>query len=133
MHHTHLLLVPGTEWGDEAPWIVDVADAVAGDRPSVTLLINGGEIAYDDADRSLDRGRPVVVLAGTGRTADAIADAAAGRSGDARGRRIARSGLTRIVPIDDLAALQTALVNALRVADCQPVATDRHLDEGEVR
>jgi hypothetical protein len=133
MHHTHLLLVPGTEWGDEAPWIVDVADAVAGDRPSVTLLVNGGEIAYDDADRSLDRGRPVVVLAGTGRTADAIADAAAGRSGDARGRRIARSGLTRIVPIDDLAALQTALVNALRVADCQPVATDQHLDEGEVR
>ena len=112
--HTHLLLVPGSGWGDEAPWIARVADAVAGGRPSVTILVNGGEIAFDDALASLARGRPVVVLAGTGRTADVIADAAAGGSGDDRSRHIAGSALTRIVPLDDPDALAAALAAALR-------------------
>ena len=44
-NHTHLVLVPGSSWGDEAPWIARLASAIAGGRPSVTVLLNGGEIA----------------------------------------------------------------------------------------
>jgi TRPM family ion channel len=112
-HHTHVVLVPGTSWGDESPWLDQVADVVAGSAPSVTVLFNGGEISYDDVSRSLDNGRPVVVLAGTGRTADAIAAAAAGCEGDPRARRIAGSELIRVVPIEDVAAVRAALGGAL--------------------
>jgi hypothetical protein len=44
----------------------------------VTVLMNGGQIAYRDVAASLGSGRPVVVLAGTGGTADAIVQARAG-------------------------------------------------------
>jgi hypothetical protein len=112
-HHTHVVLVPGTEWGDEAPWLAEVADVIAAGRPSVTVLVNGGEIAYDDTFGSLARRRPVVVLAGTGRTADAIAAARGGGDADARAVRIAGSELTRIVPVEDVAGIRAAVTAAL--------------------
>lgn len=72
-HHSHLVVVPGHAWGDEVPWLSAVAGAVAAGRPSVTVLANGGAIAYADVEASLDADRPVLVLAGTGRTADELA------------------------------------------------------------
>jgi hypothetical protein len=112
-HHTLFVLVPGREWGDEAPWISDIASVVAGSRPSVTVLINGGQIAYSDAAGSLDRGRPLVVLAGTGRTADAIAEALAGQTGDPRAVAIAASPLTSVVDVTTPMAVRTTLETAL--------------------
>ncbi|GAA4673637.1 hypothetical protein GCM10023215_01420 [Pseudonocardia yuanmonensis] len=115
-HHTHLLLVPGSSWGDEAPWLAMVADVLAGGRPSATLLVNGGEIAYADVERSLERQRPVIVLSGTGRTADAIADALAGRPADPRADRIAsRSDLVRAVPVQAPDELRSVLGEMLGV------------------
>jgi len=73
----------------------------------------GGEITYDDVVRSLERHRPVVVLAGTGRTADAIAAATSRNSEDLRARQIAGSPLTRVVNIDDGAALAGTLESIL--------------------
>jgi hypothetical protein len=75
-HHSHFLIVPGDEWGAEAPWISDTATILACSSPSVTVLVNGGQIAYDDVARSVQAGRRVVVVAGSGRTADAIAPSA---------------------------------------------------------
>src|SRR4051812_39987926 len=114
-NHTLFLIVPGTHWGDEAPWIVDVARVVAGGRSSVTLLVNGGQIAYDDVAGSLDNGRPVVVLAGSGRTADAIAEAQAGDGSDHRAVEIAASPLTRIVAAGETGAVAAAIEAALDV------------------
>jgi SLOG in TRPM, prokaryote len=121
--HSHVILVPGDSWGDESPWLADVADAVAGPAPSATLVINGGAIAYDDIARSLERHRPVIVLAGTGRTADAIAAAVAGEGEgggggegggeDLRAGQIAGSALTRVVDIDDGSALAEMLESIL--------------------
>jgi SLOG in TRPM, prokaryote len=111
--HSHVILVPGDSWGDESPWLADVADAVAGTAPSVTLVINGGQITYDDIARSLERHRSVVVLAGTGRTADDIAAAADGDGEDSRARQIAGSALTRVVDVDDGSALAEALQSIL--------------------
>ena len=83
-HHTQVILVPGDAWGDESPWLSRVAAAIADGRPSLTLVVNGGQITYDDIEHSLRAGRPVIILAGTGRTADAIAAAAHGRAEDPR-------------------------------------------------
>jgi hypothetical protein len=96
-HHTHVVVVPGSSWGDEAPWLARVATAVAGDRPSVTLLANGGDVAYDDVTHSLAAGRAVLVLGGTGRTADAIVAARHGQPADDRAVAAARSDLVRCV------------------------------------
>jgi hypothetical protein len=112
-NHTHFVLVPGRVWGAEAPWIAQVADVIAAKSPSVTVLANGGEIAFDDVSCSLERGRPVVVLAGTGRTADAIATAGITSDADPRTARIADSELTTIVSIEDVASVRDAVVAAL--------------------
>jgi len=111
--HSHVILVPGDSWGDESPWLANVADVVAGTGPSATLVVNGGEITYHDIARSLERRRPVIVLAGTGRTADAIATASDHDSKDLHARQIASSPLTRIVSIDDGSALAGTLESIL--------------------
>lgn len=112
-HHTHFVIVPGDEWGAESPWIVKTASVLAGTAPSITVLINGGQIAYSDVERSVQAGRDVVVIAGSGRTADVIADAVAGALGDERASALAQSGLIRSVSGDDPAALAEVLTAAL--------------------
>jgi hypothetical protein len=113
-HHTHVILVPGNSWGDESPWLAAVASAIGGEEPSATLVVNGGEITYSDVEQSLVGGRPVLVLAGTGRTADAVAAAAAGERTDPRAVRIAAWPLTRIVNIADPDSLKRTLLVVLR-------------------
>ncbi len=111
--HTHVVLVPGSSWGDESPWLAGVASAIAGERPSVTLVVNGGAIAYDDIANSLDAGRPIVVVGGSGRTADAVADAYAGRASNPRAVRAAASPLTTVVDLADRDAITAALESVL--------------------
>ncbi|PSB12988.1 hypothetical protein C7B61_21185 [filamentous cyanobacterium CCP1] len=74
-HHTHFILIPGAEWGTESPWIAQLATAIAGTAPSLTILINGGSVSLIDVQASLAEHRPVCVMAGTGRLADEIATA----------------------------------------------------------
>ncbi len=109
-HHTLVLVVPGRQWGDESGWLGEVARVVAAGRPTLTLMVNGGDVARDDVTRGLAQHRPMVVLAGTGRLADTIAAAAAGevRPGD-RAERIASSPLTRVVDVSDGQALGAVL------------------------
>jgi hypothetical protein len=117
-HHTQVLLVPGHTWGDESPWLSHAATVIAAGHPSATLVVNGGEITYDDIAYGLAADRPVIVVAGTGRTADAIASVAAGQAADDpandRAARLAASPLLRIVRLDDpdgfTSTLETALV-----------------------
>lgn len=71
-HHTHFLLIPGDDWGDESGWISKIATAIAGDKKSITVLINGGMISRHDVEYSLLENRPTFVMRGTGRLADEI-------------------------------------------------------------
>lgn len=71
-HYTHFILVPGSQFGDESPWIVEAATLLSRDHRSVTVLINGGEISRKDIDLSLEIGRPVIALSRTGRLADEL-------------------------------------------------------------
>jgi hypothetical protein len=74
-NHTHFILVPGKNWGDESLWISQVATRLAADQPSIAILVNGGQISRDqDLPNNLETGRPVLVVKGTGRAADALAD-----------------------------------------------------------
>ncbi len=72
-HHTHCFLVPGSKWGDESSWLANIASALAGNNPSVTVLINGGAIALVDAIENVKVSRPLIVIGGSGRLADEIA------------------------------------------------------------
>jgi hypothetical protein len=71
-HYSHFILVPGSQFGDESPWIVDVATILSKGHRSVTILINGGEVSRKDMELSLQHVRPVVALSRTGRLADEL-------------------------------------------------------------
>jgi hypothetical protein len=71
-NHTHFILIPGDDWGDESAWISKIATALAGDQKSITVLINGGNISRTDVEYSLLANRITFVMRGTGRMADEI-------------------------------------------------------------
>jgi hypothetical protein len=71
--HSHMLLVPGSHWGDESPWLSAAADRLADRRPTLMLVAAGGEITLLDVKHRLRAGGTVLVLAGSGGTADRLA------------------------------------------------------------
>jgi SLOG in TRPM, prokaryote len=71
-HYSHFILVPGSQFGDESPWIVDAATILSKGHQAVTILINGGEVSRKDIELSLERGRQVIALSRTGRLADEL-------------------------------------------------------------
>lgn len=73
-NHTHFVLVPGQAWGAESPWLARCADLFSGKAPSIVVLINGGSISLIDLKENLSLGHPAVVIAGSGRLADTIAE-----------------------------------------------------------
>jgi len=113
-HHSHFVLVPGTEWGEEAPWLADTATVVAGSAPSATVLINGGAISADDAAESLRSHRPVLVLAGTGRLADRIQAARNGARDDDQITHLAEHPLVHVADVSDPTAVRHLLTALLR-------------------
>jgi SLOG in TRPM, prokaryote len=112
-HHSHFVVVPGDEWGSEAPWIARTATVLAGARPSITVLVNGGQIAYSDVQHSVEANRRVVIIAGSGGTADVFADALAGAAADHRVATLIRSGLIRVIDKDQPALLAESLAATL--------------------
>jgi hypothetical protein len=71
-NHTHFFLIPGSDWGDESAWISKIATQIAGDKKSITVLVNGGQISRTDVGYSILEDRPTFVMRGTGRMADEI-------------------------------------------------------------
>ncbi|HET9912692.1 MAG TPA: hypothetical protein VFQ13_12425 [Anaerolineales bacterium] len=99
-HHSHFILVPGSQFGDESPWIGDVATLLSKGRQSVTILINGGEVSRKDIRLSLENGRPVIVLSRTGHLADELS------------RQPVRDKLITVVP----AQAEQRIVEAIQAA-----------------
>lgn len=96
-NHTHFILVPGADWGCESPWIAKLATVVAKDEPSIAILANGGEITWLDAQQNVKADRPVIVVEGSGRTADILAHALDGDIVDARAQELLDSKLLRSI------------------------------------
>jgi hypothetical protein len=95
-NHTHFILCPGDNWGDESEWIAAAASALSGSQPSVTIMINGGKIAWKDARLNIKYGRPVLVAEGSGRTADVIATTSTGNAFDPDAIAILRTGKAHV-------------------------------------
>jgi hypothetical protein len=126
-NHSHVVLVPGTNWGDESTWLSDVARHLAGESPSLTILVNGGEIALGDVARSVEAGRPVMVLDGSGRSADTLAAALRAGGHDPGVKELAASGLVEAVALADgppALARATAQLLVERVRPAAAVSDD---------
>jgi hypothetical protein len=112
-NHTQFVIVPGAQWGDEAPWLARLATVVSGSKRSVTVLVNGGEIAWEDVRHSVEAGRPVVVLDGSGRTADTLGAAARGAPAGIRANSLVASGLVLAVTWNDSQSLDSLVRDLL--------------------
>jgi len=91
-HHTHFIFCPGNRWGDEVEWIAASASAISKPQPSIAILINGGQIAWEDARLNVQYGRQVLIAEGTGRTADVIATTSTGKLFDRQALSLLRTG-----------------------------------------
>ena len=98
-NHTHFLLVPGSQWGDESPWIAKVASTLAKNCPSLTIAINGGNVTWLDLSYSVAANRPIITLAGSGRTADKLAAALHGQITDERAIDILATGQVQAIDL----------------------------------
>lgn len=113
-NHTHFVFIPGNNWGDESPWIVQVASELAAGEPSVTLLLNGGEITIKDAFHSVIAGRLVIVIAGSGRTADKLSSVMRGEpTKDRRFKLLADSGLLQEIDLSESIECLAPIINEL--------------------
>ena len=104
-HYSHFILVPGSQFGDESPWIVDTATLLSKDQRSVTILINGGEVSRKDIQLSLENGRPVIALSRTGRLADELA------------RQPERNKLITVLPVNAEKSIADAVQIALSIKE----------------
>lgn len=100
--HSHFVLVEGTEWGSESHLLQDLARQISGQGKGKVagILINGGNIAMQEIGMAVERGLPMFVVEGSGRTADAVAMAL--RTGTAE-----QEILKSIVAEGDVQFLQT--------------------------
>jgi TRPM family ion channel len=74
-HHSHFVLVDGAAWGDETPALLALAAALSDGAGSVAVICGGGPVTRNEALGHARAGRPMVVLAGSGRFADELAAA----------------------------------------------------------
>jgi hypothetical protein len=116
-HHTHFVLVPGSNWGDESSWLADIANTLADKAPSVVVLINGGEITWKDALENIHAGRSMIVVTRSGRTADLIAAGLRGEATDRRAEELIASGLVQAIGLSTGADTLARMIKKIFSAD----------------
>ena len=104
--HSHFVLVNTPEWGGESQTIVNLTRAIAARQaPMMGVLINGGAIAERDvyyATAIGDNPIPILVLEGSGRTADNISTAfKTQRTDNKLIKAIIQGGDIRLSPLDE--------------------------------
>lgn len=112
-HHSHFVIVPGSQWGDESAWIAEISSLLSGGCPSVTILMNGGEITWKDAEQSVTAKRSIVAISGSGRTADILVAALNGTVKDDRAPALVASGLLQAVDLENSSELARVLKQIL--------------------
>jgi hypothetical protein len=73
-----LVRVAGDRWGDETPALSKVVAALADHKPTVVLLMGGGDVSQRDLVEHLRHNRTLVIVTGTGRLADGLASGPVG-------------------------------------------------------
>jgi SLOG in TRPM, prokaryote len=74
-NHSHFILVETDTWGQETKTMYELVRFLSREHASVAILVNGGEIARKEALYNVRQGRPLIIIEGSGRTADEIAHA----------------------------------------------------------
>jgi hypothetical protein len=95
---TALVRVKGDQWGDETPMLSRVVSEVAAPNRVAVLLVGGGDGTIVEVKEHLRQRRPIVVVGGSGRTADAVAAGRAGGGDEELGALLA-GGTVRVVPL----------------------------------
>ena len=67
-------------WGAETTSMYRIFARLVEDRPSATIVANGGDLALTEVEENVRARRPMVVIAGSGRAADALVSLIEGRS-----------------------------------------------------
>ena len=100
-NHTHFVLVETDEWGGETSIMFKLAEAL--NVAVATMLINGGQIAENEASRTVRNGWPLLVIEGSGRFADELSAAVRDARLDTSAtiKEITRSGRVRLFSIDE--------------------------------
>jgi hypothetical protein len=101
--HSHFVLIDSAEWGDETELYMALTHTLAGDRPRMGVLANGGQITRKEAYlATCVYDMQILVLADSGRFADELAAAVKrGASDNPTVRKIIRSGNVQVVSIHD--------------------------------
>ena len=110
-HHSHFILTPGADWGDEAIWMSRLAASISPPRQSLTLLINGGEAASKEVAQSVRDERSVIVVAGSGRLADELIQS---RAYDTVEHGVSTSTSTRLIQVVSIQQGHEALQRAIK-------------------
>ncbi|MEL6148758.1 MAG: hypothetical protein AAFV33_23480 [Chloroflexota bacterium] len=103
-NHSHFVLIDGDYWGGESDMIVGLTRSFAhGVLPACGILINGGQISQYDVYIASARGKravPVIVIDGSGRTANKIAmESSTGNFSSAMIKAIVQGGKLEIITL----------------------------------
>lgn len=71
--YSHMLLVPGGKYGNEASWVLGLADELSPRETSISVLVNGVNVTRKDIQLNLQAHRKLLALAGNSRLADELA------------------------------------------------------------
>lgn len=78
-NHSHIVTVDNPSWnsadgwwGSETATMYQLFARLSAGRPSVAVVANGGGIALTEVEENVRAGRPIVLIAGSGRAADAL-------------------------------------------------------------
>jgi hypothetical protein len=71
-NHSHFILTDGQEWGDETETIYQLAAGLVQDKPVVTILVGGNDLAKKQVLQSVRHNWPVIIIKGTGNLAHEI-------------------------------------------------------------
>jgi hypothetical protein len=112
-NHTHVVAVGDAEqerhrsverppgrghWGSETEAMYQIFGRLAAGRASATLVVNGGAITLDEVGRNIAQRRPMVVVAGSGRVADALVARVRGVEPAEPGARQFREAVATLCP-----------------------------------
>jgi len=115
-HHSHFVIVEGKGWGDETATMYALAAEWKKDCPGVAVFAGGGEITLREMRANVQADRPMILLAGSGRSTDAVLHARQrpARSGDPLVEDIATRGkITAVSVLAEPRALCEAVNRAL--------------------
>ncbi|NOY58807.1 MAG: hypothetical protein GXO75_07720 [Calditrichaeota bacterium] len=100
-HHSHFVLINSNQWGDETMVMNSLAHLIAGNAPVLVFLVNGGQIALKEIELSIHKGYDIIIVRGSGRLADEIAEQVMHPASNRREiiNKIAEKGKFTLVPL----------------------------------